>query len=69
MNAETPSVWLWIVVGLLLLSQGTWIFIDARKRGRRAWLWGLWGIINCPTSLIVYLLIVVRPETKKRRDL
>ncbi|AZK46190.1 hypothetical protein [Paenibacillus lentus] len=62
-----PPWWMLILVALLLLTQGTWMFIDARKRGRRAWLWGLWGVINCPTSLIVYLLVVVWADYRKKK--
>lgn len=67
MNSEDPSLWIWILIGLLLFTQGTWMFIDASKRGRRAWLWGLWGSINCPTPLIVYLLVVVRSDRRKNK--
>ncbi|WP_110931390.1 hypothetical protein [Paenibacillus bouchesdurhonensis] len=62
-----PPWWVFILVALLLLVQGTWMFIDARKRGRRAWFWGLWGVINCPTSLIVYLLVVVWADYRKEK--
>jgi len=42
----------------LLLAQATWIFLDARKRGeKRYWLWGLFGLINVPQCLIVYLIV------------
>ncbi|GGH38844.1 hypothetical protein [Paenibacillus segetis] len=66
MNSENPPLWLWIAVGILLFSQGTWMFINASKRGKRAWLWGLWGILNCPAPLIVYWLVVVWPERRKK---
>ncbi len=42
---------------LLLLSQGVWIFYDASKRGENKWLWGIYGLIQIPTSLIVYLIV------------
>lgn len=42
----------------LVLIQGTWIFIDARKRKEKYyWLWGILGLLNTPTSIIVYLLV------------
>jgi hypothetical protein len=42
----------------ILLVQGFWIFYDARKRKEKYyWLWGLFGLINSPSSLIVYLLV------------
>ena len=47
-----------IAVVPILIIQGTWIFIDAKKRGERHyWLWGLFGIIHVPFSLIIYLVV------------
>lgn len=66
MNLDNPPLWMWIVLGIVLFTQGTWLFNNATKRGRRAWFWGLWGIMNCPTPLIVYWLVVVWPERRKR---
>ncbi|HBI05321.1 MAG TPA: hypothetical protein DDY49_14990 [Paenibacillaceae bacterium] len=46
------------VVLLLLLLQGIFIFNDAQKNGEKyPWLWGLFGLLNVPGSLIVYLLV------------
>lgn len=56
------NFWLFMLVAVILLCQGTWIFIDARKRGEIAWLWGLLGLLNFPTSLLVYLLVTRRRE-------
>ena len=53
----------------LLLAQATWIFLDARKRKeKRYWLWGLFGLINCPQSIIVYLVVTRIILDKKKRD-
>lgn len=42
----------------ILLTQSAWIFYDARKRKEKYyWLWGLFGLMSCPGSLIVYLLV------------
>lgn len=49
----------WVGIAAILLSQATWIFLDARRRGARAWLWGLVGLISCPGSLLLYLAVVV----------
>lgn len=54
------NLWLLVLLGIILFSQATWIFIDAKKRGEMAWLWGLLGLLNIPTSLIVYLLVTRR---------
>jgi len=63
---EVPPIWLGLI-GLVLLLQGTWMFTDARKRGRFPWLWGLWGITGVPTPLVVYWFVVVRKEKKRKR--
>ncbi|WP_289141939.1 sigmaY antisigma factor component [uncultured Brevibacillus sp.] len=51
---------LWLLFTLLSLAaiQGTWLFLDAKKRSRFPWLWGLWGLTSIPTPLLVYLLVV-----------
>lgn len=42
----------------LVLIQGFWIFTDAKKRGEKYyWLWGLFGLLNIPSSLIIYLIV------------
>lgn len=57
----TIKVWLTLIgASVVLISQGTWIFLDARKRGENYWLWGLYGLMNCPSSLLVYLWITRR---------
>lgn len=48
---EVPPIWLGLI-GLVLLLQGTWMFTDARKRGRFPWLWGLWGITGFRPRLL-----------------
>lgn len=58
---EISPLWL-MLIGILLLLQGTWIFQDARKRGRFPWLWGLWGITGFPTPLIIYWFVVIRSQ-------
>ncbi|WP_040948762.1 hypothetical protein [Gorillibacterium massiliense] len=60
MTEQTNALPLWaiILVGVLLLGQGTWLFLDARGRSRYPWLWGIWGLIQCPTPFVVYLFVV-----------
>lgn len=48
---------LWILLAAILLTQGIWIYKDAEKRGENKWLWGLFGLLNVPTNLLVYLFI------------
>ncbi|NMB97846.1 MAG: zinc ribbon domain-containing protein [Clostridiaceae bacterium] len=51
------SVYLWIILLGVLFIQGAWIFRDASKKGENKWLWGIFGLLNVPTSLIVYLIV------------
>jgi hypothetical protein len=58
-----------IIAAPLLITQAAWIFFDARKRGeKRYFLWGLFGLINCPQSLIVYLVVTRIILDKKKND-
>lgn len=57
----------WAALAALLLTQGTWLFLDARRRGARAWFWGFWGMIQCPMPLLFYWLFVVRPARRGTR--
>lgn len=42
----------------LALTQGFWIYTDAKKRGEKYyWLWGFFGLLNIPSSLIIYLIV------------
>ncbi|MBY6275520.1 sigmaY antisigma factor component [Symbiobacterium thermophilum] len=52
--------WAWVLVGLILGAQGVLLFLDARRRGARAWFWGLIGLIHFPTPTLLYWLLVVR---------
>ena len=55
--------WGYLLLAILLFSQALWIFVDARKRGENAWLWGLLGLLNVPSSLIIYLLVTRRKRS------
>ncbi len=46
-----------IILFVIVFLQASWIFYDASKRGENKWLWGFFGMIQLPTSLIIYLLI------------
>ncbi|MGE5702040.1 MAG: sigma-Y antisigma factor component [Clostridia bacterium] len=48
----------WILLAIIMFSQSTWLFLDARKYGHKKWLWGLVGLIQFPMPLLVYLLFV-----------
>jgi hypothetical protein len=53
-----------------LITQSCWIFQDAKKRGEtHYWLWGIFGLLNIPESLIVYLIVtrIILDRIKKNR--
>lgn len=69
MNASELPLWAWILLAFILFGQSTWIFRDAQKRGVFPWLWGLWGLIQCPTPLVVYYFVVIRKRKKKNKSI
>ncbi|WP_425448488.1 zinc-ribbon domain-containing protein [Dethiothermospora halolimnae] len=48
---------IWGGIATLLLIQASWIFYDASKRGENKWLWGIFGLLNVPSNLIIYLIV------------
>jgi len=64
----TMPVWAWVLLGTLLTAQGWWIFRDAKRRGYNPWLWGAFGLLNVPSSLLVYLLVVNHRERGRGRN-
>jgi hypothetical protein len=65
---EIP-VWAIVIIVPILLFQGTWMFLDAGKRGKWRWLWGLWGLIQIPIPILIYLFFVRLPDERKKRYL
>jgi len=49
---------LWVIIPPVLIAQGTWLFIDARRRGSYPWFWGVWGMIYFPLPLVLYFIFV-----------
>lgn len=54
----------YVFLGVLLIIQGVWIFMDASKRGLNKWLWGPIGFLSLPFGFIAYVLV-----TKRKFDL
>lgn len=65
--SETPPLWVIILAVVLVLIQGTWLFLDARKRGlgKWSWFWGIWGSTTVPMPLLLYWFIVIRKNRRK----
>lgn len=53
---------LWVLLAIALITQGTWTFLDARKRGENYWLWGILCLLNTPTNLLIYLIVTRRKK-------
>ncbi len=62
---KVPPVLL-MIIPILLLSQAAWIYCDASKRGENKWLWGLFGLLNVPSNLIIYLLVTRRFKKRNK---
>lgn len=64
MNLNSTTVELpwygWVALVLVLGAQGTLLFLDARRRGAKAWFWGIWGLIQVPMPTLFYWLFVLR---------
>lgn len=54
---STAEMYLFAGIIVVLLIQGMWIFNDAGKRGQNKWLWGIFGLLNTPSNLVVYLIV------------
>jgi len=54
---STTDMYIFAGIIIILLIQGMWIFNDAGKRGQNKWLWGIFGLLNTPSNLIVYLIV------------
>jgi len=65
-NLSELTWWQWVLIAVLLLGQGIFIFQDAQKRGAKAWLWGLYGLTSVPTALLVYWFCVMRKRKSKK---
>ncbi|NLM96871.1 MAG: hypothetical protein GX175_04560 [Halanaerobiaceae bacterium] len=54
---------------LIVFTQALWIFYDARRRNEKwYWLWGLFGLLNFPSSLIIYLIITRKFDTSGKKQ-
>lgn len=72
MKNSIPTKTLIIIIIVLipfLLTQAAWIFRDAKNRGEKHyWFWGIFGLLNIPESLLIYLLVTRVILPRKRRN-
>lgn len=66
---EVP-VFAYILIAILLISQSLFLFFHSRKHGHLKWFWGIWGCLNAPTPLVVYVLWIkwLQPTLRNRRQ-
>ena len=58
MTSDNQLIIFLVIVIPILLAQGIWVFYDARRRKEKFyWLWGLFALLNTPSSLLIYLLV------------
>ena len=55
-----------ILAVVLVLIQGTWLFLDARKRGlgKMAWFWG-YGVYDNADAALFYWIFVIHKDDRK----
>ncbi|PAD19749.1 transcriptional regulator [Terribacillus saccharophilus] len=54
-----------ILVIPILLAQGIWLYVDAKRRGTYAWAWGIVGLIQFPTPLLLYYVFIIRKDKRR----
>ncbi|WP_036718041.1 hypothetical protein [Paenibacillus harenae] len=55
---DALPLWQWALLIAVLVTQSTWLFIDARKRDSMPWFWGIWGLIQVPMPIVCYFIFV-----------
>ncbi len=68
LDSDHLPIWAWVLIAAILFVQSSWLFKDAQEQNANPWVWGLWGLIQTPTPLIVYLFVVrkIHKKMKKR---
>ncbi|PGL71570.1 transcriptional regulator [Bacillus sp. AFS055030] len=65
MEWTTENIIILVLVFIILITQSITLFINAKKRNRSAWLWGLLGMIQFPWPSVFFYFLVVRKDRKK----
>ncbi|MDF2668657.1 MAG: sigmaY antisigma factor component [Paenibacillus sp.] len=70
MNTSIQGVplWLLLLLAVVLLTQGTLIFTDARRRQINPWFWGIWGLFQVPMPTIFYILFVKWKQAREAKE-
>lgn len=67
-DVNTLPLWVWFILALALLTQSILIYRDAEKRGENKWLWGLFGLLNVPSSGLIYYVISRKVWRRHKED-
>ncbi|MCD5322948.1 MULTISPECIES: sigma-Y antisigma factor component [Pontibacillus] len=62
---EVP-VFMWCLIVLLLVSQSTFLFIQAKKIHKTPWFWAIVGLIQVPMPTVAFYLMKKLIWEKKR---
>ncbi|ASF38451.1 sigma-Y antisigma factor component [Halobacillus halophilus] len=63
---EEIPLWGILLIGIILITQGSILYIKARKRGKAPWLWGIIGLIQFPIPSLVYLILTKTVWSEKK---
>lgn len=63
-ESENLPIWGWIVIAIILFLQSSWLFKDAQEHNANPWFWGIWGLIQAPTPIIVYMFVIRKIHKK-----
>jgi hypothetical protein len=55
-------------LGVFWLSLPAWVWLDARRRGERAFVWALFVLTGNVVALMAYLLTRTREQGRVKRD-
>jgi NADH:ubiquinone oxidoreductase subunit H len=64
-TAGLPLFVILVPVAAILLAQSIWLFLDARKRGRKYWFWGVWGLIQFPIPTLTYFITMYLSQRQR----
>lgn len=54
---EEVPVWGWFLIAIILLTQSSILYIQAKKIGKAPWLWGILGLVQFPVPSIIFMIL------------
>jgi len=70
LRAQTHAMaTLWsLVVVMVNIGIGMWLFITARSDGRAKWIWALFGLTGGLTAAVLYFLLRLEDTLQRQKD-